>query len=777
MSTMSEKRYKKIPVFIIAFVMFMTVFMAWPAADQGKVYASGETGVVTASSLYVRSGAGTSYSKLGSMKKGKTFTITGTKKDKFGTTWYKLKYNSKTGYVSSKYVDIKSPSVTSVSNLKGTVNTKSSPLTIRKGPGKSYDSLGTLAKGKTFTITGKAKDSAGTWWYQFKFNGKTAYASSSYIKTSSINTSPSVTEVKNTTGTVATKSSPLTIRTGPGTSYSRLGELAKGKTFTVTGTAKDSSGTIWYRLTLNGKTGYASSKYVTIKTTSSSSGNSSSNSGSSATVEKLTDTKVTVATKNDPLIIRSTPSKSGSELGRLKKGTTVDTTERTKDSSGVWWYKITYNGKTGYLSGSYLTVKKTEPPASSEEEENNAPDEEEEELPEPVTFKLGTTTADSGLNVRSGAGTGYSLLTVLAKGTVVTITGSEKASNGKVWYTFQYSSSKTGFICSDYVTVKTVTSSGEFEVYMDEQGFPESYKTGLRALHAAHPQWVFKAADVGYEWDEALAKESKVGVNLVSSSSPKSYRSKEKGAYNSSTGAYTKFDGSWYSAHSDVIAYYMDPRNFLTESGIYQFMTHTYDSSSQNEASVKAVIKGSFMEGKDPAGDYSSYQALINAVGESEGVNPNVLAAMIIQEQGWSGSSLVSGTYSGYKGYYNFFNIGAYTTSTMNAVQRGLWYAKGGDNGSTSYSRPWTTPYTSIKGGAQFYAEGYVDNNQDSYYSKKFNVYNGLSKVATHQYMTNVAGAAGEGGIVKRAYADNDLPVIFEIPVYDDMPSTACQLP
>ena len=165
-------------------------------------------------------------------------------------------------------------------------------------------------------------------------------------------------------------------------------------------------------------------------------------------------------------------------------------------------------------------------------------------------------------------------------------------------------------------------------------------------------------------------------------------------------------------------------------------------------------------------------------MGKKLNVNPNVLAAMIIQEQGWSGSSLVSGTYTGYKGYYNFFNIGAYTTGTMNAVQRGLWYAKGSGTGATSYSRPWTTPYKSILGGATFYAEDYVGNNQDSYYTKKFNVKNGLSKVATHQYMTYVAAATSEGSIVKRAYSSNDnYPVVFEIPVYNSMPSTACQLP
>ena len=44
--------------------------------------------------------------------------------------------------------------------------------------------------------------------------------------------------------------------------------------------------------------------------------------------------------------------------------------------------------------------------------------------------------------------------------------------------------------------------------------------------------------------------------------------------------------------------------------------------------------------------------------------------------------------------------------------------------------------------------------------------------------MTNVAAAAGEGSIVKSAFNSNsNYPVTFNIPVYDDMPATACQLP
>lgn len=669
MSTYNIKKSKRVTSILIVTMMFMTVFAVVPMTDLGKSYAVGETAKVTTSLLNVRSGAGTGYKKIGSLKKGKTFTVTGTAKDKSGVKWYKFKYSSsKNGYVSSKYVDIKSPTVTSVSNLKGTVNTKNDPLTVRSGPGSSYKSLGTIAKGKTFTITGKAKDSRGKYWYRFAFNGKNGYVSSSYIKTTS--TASSVTTVTNTKGTVVTKSDPLTVRSGPGSNYDSIGTLKKGTTFVIIGKAKD--------------------------------------------------------------------------------------------SSGKYWYKLTYGDTTGYVSSSYVTTSNTSSSSSTEA----------------VTFQIGTTTAESGVNVRTGAGTGYRILTVLKEGSVVTVTGSAKASNGKVWYKYKYSSSKTGYICSDYMKVKTVTSDKEFEAYMKTQGFPESYKAGLRALHAEHPQWVFKAVKVGYSWQDALDKESVVGRNLVSSSAPVSHRSTAKGSYNSSTKKWTRFDGSWYAANSKVIAYYMDPRNFLDELGIYQFMTHSYDATSQNSSTVAAVIKGSFMQSKKPGGGYSSYSKLINDAGKASKVNPNVLAAMIIQEQGWSGSSLVSGTYKGYTGYYNFFNIGAYTTSTMNAVQRGLWYAKGSGKGATSYSRPWNTPYKSIKGGAQFYYEEYVSNNQDSYYSKKFNVYNGKSSVGTHQYMTFVAAAASEGSIVKRAYASNsNYPVVFEIPVYNSMPATNCVLP
>lgn len=298
--------------------------------------------------------------------------------------------------------------------------------------------------------------------------------------------------------------------------------------------------------------------------------------------------------------------------------------------------------------------------------------------------------------------------------------------------------------------------------------FPESYREALEELHDEHPSWKFEAKEVNVDFDTAVDTESEGSKSLVNPSEPKSWRANSD----------KRYDGYWYKAKRKTVAHFMDPRNFLNSKDIYQFMDQNYDSEAQTTDTVSDIIDGSFMEDGEPGGDYESYASCIQDAGAEAGVNPNVLAAMIIMEQGWDGSSLCTGKKKGYKGYYNFFNIGAWTTDSMSSVERGLWYAKGEGEGNTSYQRPWNSPYKAIVGGAEFYNENYISNDQNTYYTKKFNVMNGSDSIGTHEYMTNVSGALDEGRLVRKAYEDQeDLPVTFEIPVYDDMPDSKCELP
>ncbi len=406
----------------------------------------------------------------------------------------------------------------------------------------------------------------------------------------------------------------------------------------------------------------------------------------------------------------------------------------------------TYSGNVNVNSGSYLTVRK-EPSASSAE--------------------LGR----------------------LSRGEQIVIHGSKLKGTGgdtREWYKIEYktASGDFGYVASEYVNSVTeiippveYVPDATFEENLEKQGFPESYKVVLRHLHANHPSWIFMADHINLTWDEVFKAESAVGKSLVSASRPDSYKSMEYGAYNWTSKTYVGFDGSsWVSADRDIVAYYLEPRNFINENGIFQFLDQSYNASIQNIEGVKKIIENSFMAEKFPESTHDSYAALLMEAGQKSKVSPYVLAAMIIQEQGRNGTSgSISGNYSTeLKGYYNHFNIGAYATGGLTAVQRGLMYARGdyvNDTSKAKYGLPWTSRAKSIIGGSIWFGSGYIEVGQDTLYYKKWdligpNYYN-------HQYMTNVQAAYSESLLMKEAYADMpaDTQLTFSIPVFKNMPT------
>ena len=496
------------------------------------------------------------------------------------------------------------------------------------------------------------------------------------------------------------------------------------------------------------------------------------------------------------------------------------------------------------------------------------------------------------LNVRSTPGTTGSVVKKLAYGAAVTVVSETAGSDGKTWYKIQFSSgsgTQEGYVRSDYIKFPVSYSyDSTFENYLNSQGFPESYKVSLRTLHTEHPTWVFQAQKTGLNWSDVMAAEGAVGTNLVSKSSISSWKSTEYGAYDWNTGIWTGFDGSsWVAASKDIVAYYMDPRNFLNDTYVFQFLHHAYDSNAQTREGLTSLITGTFLE-KTPESTTAATQSVQETIGSGSspvvnnsgstgtsgslqqgesygpgmstgtsggtssgsssgstgsqgvslegpgstvsstisqrkvittalpeveygpgmdassitddntgasntspvptgqtyvdiimkaaaqtGVNPYVLGAMILQEQGTGKSGSISGKTAGYEGYYNFFNVGAFASGSMSAITRGLWYA----SQSGSYGRPWNSIEKSIIGGATYYSENFLKNGQDTFYLKKFNVQG--SNLYKHQYMTNVEGAAGEGAKLARAYTDamKKQALVFKIPVFNNMPETACAKP
>lgn len=402
-----------------------------------------------------------------------------------------------------------------------------------------------------------------------------------------------------------------------------------------------------------------------------------------------------------------------------------------------------------------------------------------------TVIRTGTVEVSSSLNFRSGPGTDYSVIGYLKNGDTGEIIDEGKASNGKIWYKMVVNG-KTGWASSSYVKVTEtiIEEDKDYDAYLAAQGFPESYRSQLQALHAKYPNWKFEAQITNLTWDEVIKGESALGKNLVHNSAESSWKSTQTGAYDWEKNEWKEFDsGGWVAASTEIIKYYMDPRNFLDSTNIFQFIKQSYNASAlnatqlaQKKADLTNMVKGTYLAG---ACDGSTYVDVIMNVAASTKVCPFTLASMMIQEQGTDGSGRsISGTVSGYEGYYNYLNIGAYKTDRFSsAVVRGLWYAKGGDSGSTTYGRPWNTRTKAITGGALYYGENFVNVGQDTLYLKKFNVQG--SNLYGHQYMTNVAGAASEGVHMSKAYdaKAREAALIFKIPVYKNLPATVSVKP
>lgn len=382
--------------------------------------------------------------------------------------------------------------------------------------------------------------------------------------------------------------------------------------------------------------------------------------------------------------------------------------------------------------------------------------------------KYGYIDVSSSLNVRSGPGTGNSIIGSCYGNQKVKILGTSGS-----WYKISYEyngKTITGYVSSEYVNIYDGTYDETYAAKLRSAGFPESYLPALCYLHSKHPDWVFTPYITGLKWSAVMEAEGRIGENLIPISSISSWLRTDGGAYNWETDTYTAYDSSvWGAASKELIAYYIDPRNFLSEYGIFMFEKLSYNSSIHTEEGVKTMLSSTFMSGTYDG--KNTYASLFMDAAKQSGVSPYMLAARVIQEQGINGASgSISGTVSGYEGIYNYFNIGA--VSSSNPVVQGLKYASQTDS---STLRPWNSIYKAVVGGGIFLGKQYINKGQDTLYLQKFNV----TPVNTygHQYMTNVQAVASEAPNQRKAYTNVDIPIEFSIPVYEDMPESACLKP
>ncbi len=430
--------------------------------------------------------------------------------------------------------------------------------------------------------------------------------------------------------------------------------------------------------------------------------------------------------------------------------TVVDKTLYEGDGCSSKWYKVIYKNKTGYVCSKYIKFV------------NNSLDGIN------VTGWTARVNANN-VSVRKSTSTSSTSLDTLTLGVNVTILSTESASNGcssGKWHKIQYYGNKTGYICSSYVTSKSdITSSdASYESTLRSAGFPDSYIPYLTYLHNKYPNWNFVAKNLNKSFSTAVSSEE--GKCYMQTTND-SYRTSNKPAEST----------TWFKVNSAVIAFYMDPRNWLNEERIFMFEKLDYDSNF--ESSYPSLVKSIFGNGKLSDDLYTN--AIFNA-GKTNHINPVYIASRIRQEVTENGNDSTNGVEfkfgdETYSGYYNFFNIGAFEDTIngvkYNAVHRGLLYAAKlvDKDGNRSL---WNDVQVAITEGSSFLANGYVTKGQGTIYYQKFNVSpDAYYDSYTHQYMTNIQAPATEGNKTYSSYKSKSLlneSFIFEIPVYNNMP-------
>lgn len=226
----------------------------------------------------------------------------------------------------------------------------------------------------------------------------------------------SITRMSSTGKVIGVKSNDhLNIRVQPNANSKIVGKMKNGTTMSIVGRASNG----WYKVNYNGVEGYSSSRYISTNIENNDSQSTPMNSKG----------KVNVTSGN--LNIRKSPTTSSSVTGKLRGGTIVDIL--SKESNG--WYYINANGTKGYVYGEYVTLVNGN---TSSNESNSTTN----------TSNIGkiATVKASALNIRSGAGTNYSVINKVYSGNTVKILD---ANNG--WYKVSLTSGATGWCSGDYL--------------------------------------------------------------------------------------------------------------------------------------------------------------------------------------------------------------------------------------------------------------------------------------------------------------------------------------
>ena len=291
-------------------------------------------------------------------------------------------------------------------------------VNLRSGAGTNYSIIGSLSSGELVTVL---DDSNPDWVKVQTSNGAIGYCSKEFVKTLS-----SADESEELIGTLT--GDYVNLRAGAGTGHAVIGMLYLNDEVTVL----DDSDANWAKIrTKDGQEGYCSKEYLHIT--------------------KKGETAQETAVTTDALNLRSGAGTDYHVKTVLSKGTTVT----ILDNSDVNWAKVrTADGTEGYCSKAYLDIA-----GSSAQEPSSPTQQPEQNESTSNTTELQAVLTGSDVNLRSGAGTGYSVIGSLYLGQRVTVINNSDAN----WAKIRTESGQEGYCTKEFLQISDGSGSNAGE--------------------------------------------------------------------------------------------------------------------------------------------------------------------------------------------------------------------------------------------------------------------------------------------------------------------------
>ncbi|MCC6792024.1 MAG: SH3 domain-containing protein [Thermomicrobiales bacterium] len=252
-------------------------------------------------------------------------------------------------------------------------------VNLREGPSTSEDVITVLPPDRRLSIAGASQSG----FYLVDVDGQRGWVFADYLRPDGGKTGAKV-------GFVTDE---VNVRAGPSTADEIYQEVPEGSIVVVTGGKSNGFLPVVY----DGQAGWISQEWLDLGDAAPSGGNSGGSDDQSATT-------------TDSVNFRTGASLSSSIMSVVAPGETVV----LKGDEQNGFYKVTYGGKTGWISGDYLMVVDGESGGASEE-----------------TTKIVT----EALNLRAGPSTLDKVLLVMPTGATVTATGQKQ--NGFIAVTYK----------------------------------------------------------------------------------------------------------------------------------------------------------------------------------------------------------------------------------------------------------------------------------------------------------------------------------------------------